>query len=123
SYTISELAKAYGITPRTVRLYEERGILNPQREGKRRIYSERDRVRLHLTLRVRRLGMSLAEARDLIDMYSHPQDQEHQLHRLLEKLHARRDKLLEQRRDIDLTLAEIERVCQSAQAVLDTPVS
>ncbi|MCB1621743.1 MAG: MerR family DNA-binding transcriptional regulator [Thiothrix sp.] len=118
SYTISELATEYEITPRTIRLYEEQGILSPQREGRRRIYSERDRVRLRLTMRVRRLGMSLAEARELIDMYSNPQDEEHQLHTLLERLQAHRDRLLAQHRDIELTLTEIGRVHEQAQQAL-----
>ena len=118
TYNISELAKEYGITPRAIRLYEEQGILSPERDGSKRIYSERDRVRLRLTLRAKRLGMSLAEAREMINMYSEPQDEARHLHKLLEKMQERKDKLLEQRRDIDLTLAEIERVCEKARETL-----
>ncbi len=118
TYTISELAKEYGITPRAIRLYEERGLLAPTRDGNRRVYSERDRVRLRLTLRAKRLGMSLQEAKELIEMYDSSPDKKVQIQRLLAKLDERREILKRQREDIEHALAEIEDVYQRAQASL-----
>ncbi|MEZ5534928.1 MAG: MerR family DNA-binding transcriptional regulator [Thiolinea sp.] len=118
TYLISELAKEFGVTTRTIRLYEEQNLLSPQREGNKRIYSEGDRVRLRLTLRAKRLGMTLAEAKELIDLYYDGRNKKHQLEKLLEKLREREDKLLEQRADIDLTLLEIERIKKQAEEAL-----
>lgn len=119
TYTISDLAKEHEVTPRTIRLYEEIGIVAPQRNGNKRIYVERDRVRLRLAIRGKGLGMSLAEVKELIDMYDNTgRDEKKQLKRLLEKLQERRDILLAQRRDIELTLAEIDRIADKARSTL-----
>lgn len=118
SYLISELAKEFDITTRAIRLYEEQGLLSPEREGNKRIYSEGDRVRLRLTLRAKRLGMTLAEAKDLIDLYYVGRNKRHQLEKLLEKLQEREDKLLAQRADIELTLQEIQRIKVQAEEAL-----
>lgn len=118
SYLISELAKEFDITTRAIRLYEEQGLLSPEREGNKRIYSEGDRVRLRLTLRAKRLGMTLAEAKDLIDLYYVGRNKRHQLEKLLEKLQEREDKLLAQRADIELTLQEIQRIKKQAEEAL-----
>lgn len=119
TYTISDLAKEHEVTPRTIRLYEEIGIVAPQRDGNKRIYVERDRVRLRLAIRGKRLGMTLAEVKELIDMYDNTgRDEKKQLKRLLEKLQERRDILLAQRRDIELTLAEIDRIADKARSTL-----
>lgn len=119
TYTISDLAKEHAVTPRTIRLYEELGIVAPKREGNKRIYVERDRVRLRLAIRGKGLGMSLAEVKELIDMYDNTgRDEKKQLKRLLEKLQERRDILLAQRRDIEITLAEIDRIADKARLTL-----
>lgn len=119
TYTISDLAKEHAVTPRTIRLYEELGIVAPKREGNKRIYVERDRVRLRLAIRGKGLGMSLAEVKELIDMYDNTgRDEKKQLKRLLEKLQERREILLAQRRDIEITLAEIDRIADKARLTL-----
>lgn len=119
TYTISDLAKEHAVTPRTIRLYEELGIVAPKREGNKRIYVERDRVRLRLAIRGKGLGMSLAEVKELIDMYDNTgRDEKKQLKRLLEKLQERRDILFAQRRDIEITLAEIDRIADKARSTL-----
>ncbi len=118
TYLISELAKEFGVTARAIRLYEEQKILSPKREGSKRIYSEGDRVRLRLTLRAKRLGMTLAEAKELIDLYYDGRNKKHQLEKLLDKLQEREDKLLEQRADIELTLQEIQRIKKQADEAL-----
>lgn len=118
TYLISELAKEFDVTTRTIRLYEEQGLLSPEREGNKRIYSEGDRVRLRLTLRAKRLGMTLAEAKELIDLYYVGRNKKHQLEKLLEKLQEREDKLLEQQADIELTLQEIQRIKAQAEEAL-----
>lgn len=119
TYTISDLAKEHAVTPRTIRLYEEIGIVAPQRDGNKRIYVERDRVRLRLAIRGKGLGMSLAEVKELIDMYDNTgRDEKKQLKCLLAKLQERRDILLAQRRDIEITLAEIDRIADKARSTL-----
>lgn len=100
TYTISELSSEFDITTRTMRFYESEGLLTPKREGQTRIYLEADRVRLKLILRGKRLGLSLAESKELIDMYSPGGNNEDQLTRLLEKIRERRETLAQQLMDI-----------------------
>tara|TARA_R110000823_G_scaffold198080_8_gene329259 strand:- start:10347 stop:10751 length:405 start_codon:yes stop_codon:yes gene_type:complete len=117
SYTISELAKEFGITTRTIRFYEEKGLLNPSREGGKRIYSPADRVRIRLILRGKRIGMTLRECVEVIDMYDPANNNAEQIHALLARVDERRDKLLQQKADIDAMLAGLEHVeslCASA---------
>ncbi|MCD0502749.1 MerR family transcriptional regulator [Bordetella petrii] len=115
TWTISELSREFDITPRTIRFYEDQGIVSPEREGRNRVYSSRDRTRLKLALRGKRLGLQLSEIRALIDMYDGPGDNASQLRQYLDVLAKHRASLEQQRRDIDDTLAEIaeqERQCQ-----------
>jgi DNA-binding transcriptional MerR regulator len=107
-FSISELAREFDITPRAIRFYEDQGLLAPRREGQRRIYSPRDRTRLKLTLRGKRLGLSLSEIKDLIDMYEPGRDERAQLERFLAVLEKHRAGLLQQREDIETQLSEIE---------------
>ena len=107
-FSISELAREFDITPRAIRFYEDQGLLAPKREGQRRIYSPRDRTRLKLTLRGKRLGLSLSEIRDLIDMYEPGRDERPQLERFLAVLEAHRASLLQQRADLEAQLSEIQ---------------
>ena len=107
TYTITDLAKEFGVTTRTIRHYEDEGLLSPRREGMNRLFSNRDRVRLKLALRGKRLGFSLAEIRDLFNLYDMGRDEEQQLREFLAKLERRRVLLEQQREDIEVMLNEI----------------
>jgi len=107
-FTIGELAREFDVTPRTIRFYEDQGLLAPRREGQRRIYAQRDRTRLKLTLRGKRLGLSLSEVRELIDMYEPGRDDRPQLERFLALLESHRAMLEQQRADLESQLTEIE---------------
>ncbi len=110
TYTITELAREFDITPRAIRFYEDQGLISPRREGaggRTRVYGARDRTRLKLTLRGKRLGLTLSEIKDLVDMYESPQDSSAQLNRFLTVLSRHRESLEQQREDIEITLAEI----------------
>ncbi len=115
TYTIAELAREFDITPRTIRHYEDQGLLSPARAGVQRVYDKRDRTRLKLTLRGKRLGLTLAEVKELVDMYESPRDTQ-PLSRFLEVLARRRAMLAQQREDIAAVLTEIavlERQCRA----------
>jgi DNA-binding transcriptional MerR regulator len=105
--TITELAQEFDITPRAIRFYEAMGLLQPARAGRNRIYTQRDRTRLKLTLRGKRLGLSLVEIRELVDMYESPADTAAQLQAFLAVLASHRLQLEQQREDLEITLAEI----------------
>jgi len=107
-FSISELAQEFDVTPRAIRFYEDQGLLAPRREGQRRIYTARDRTRLKLTLRGKRLGLTLSEIRELIDMYEPGRDERAQLERFLSVLESHKASLLQQRADIEAQLAELE---------------
>jgi DNA-binding transcriptional MerR regulator len=110
TYTITELSKEFDITPRAIRFYEDQGLIMPKRAGtggRQRVYSTRDRTRLKLTLRGKRLGLSLLEVRDLIDMYDSPSDTRSQLTKFLAVLSKNRTALEQQLEDLQITLAEI----------------
>ena len=107
-FSISELAREFDVTPRAIRFYETEGLLSPRRDGQRRIYTLRDRTRLKLTLRGKRLGLTLAEIRELIDMYEPGRDERPQLERFRDVLEMHRRSLLQQRADIEAQLGEIQ---------------
>jgi DNA-binding transcriptional MerR regulator len=106
-FSISELSREFDVTPRAIRFYEDQGLLAPRRDGQRRIYTPRDRTRLKLTLRGKRLGLTLSEIRTLIDMYEPGRDERPQLERFLATLVTHRAALERQREDIAAQLAEI----------------
>jgi DNA-binding transcriptional MerR regulator len=108
-YTITELAQEFDITPRAIRFYEDVGLLTPAREGRNRVYTYRDRTRLKLTLRGKRLGLSLQEIKQLVEMYDSPSDTSQQLTAFLHVLGAHRKQLEQQREDIEITLDEISQ--------------
>lgn len=108
SYTITELAQEFEITPRAIRFYEDLGLLQPRREGRHRIYSHRDRTRLKLTLRGKRLGLPLQDIKQLVDMYETGTDTRPQLEAFIQVLRAHRRQLEQQLDDIRVTLAEID---------------
>jgi len=107
TFTITELAQEFDITPRAIRFYEDVGLLTPARAGRNRVYTHRDRTRLKLTLRGKRLGLSLQEVKQLVDMYESPADTAQQLQAFLGVLQDHRVQLEQQRDDIEVTLAEI----------------
>jgi DNA-binding transcriptional MerR regulator len=107
-YSIGDLAREFDVTPRAIRFYEDQGLLAPRRAGQRRIYSPRDRTRLKLTLRGKRLGLTLSEIRELIDMYEPGRDERPQLERFLAVLVAHRSSLQQQRADIEAQLSELD---------------
>ena len=114
-FAISDLAREFGITPRTIRFWEDQGILAPEREGRNRVFTRRDRARLKMALRGKRLGLSLAEIKDLIGMYSGTEDETPQLIECLRVMSKRREALEQQREDIEAMLADIlqfERQCE-----------
>jgi DNA-binding transcriptional MerR regulator len=106
-FSISDLAREFDVTPRAIRFYEDQGLLSPRRDGQRRIYTPRDRTRLKLTLRGKRLGLSLSEIRELIDMYEPGRDERPQLERFLAVLEAHKASLLQQQADIEAQLSEL----------------
>jgi len=110
TWTISQLAEEYDVTLRTLRHYEELGLLAPQRVGATRVYHHRDRIRLELILRGKRLGFSLPEIRTIVNMYDEPPGEAGQLQYLLDQIEVRRDELDQLRRDIEHTAEELDRV-------------
>ena len=106
-FTITELATEFDVTARAIRFYEDVGLLMPQRAGRNRVYTQRDRTRLKLTLRGKRLGLSLQEIKQLVDLYDSPSDTRQQLSAFLTVLQQHRLQLEQQREDIEITLAEI----------------
>ncbi len=118
TFAISDLAREFGITPRTIRFWEDQGILAPAREGSKRIFTRRDRARLKMALRGKRLGLSLAEIKDLIGMYEGSQDETSQLQECLRVMANRRQALEQQREDIETMLGEISQFEQQCQNIL-----
>jgi DNA-binding transcriptional MerR regulator len=107
-FSIGELATEFDVTPRAIRFYEDHGLLSPKRAGQRRIYSPRDRTRLKLTLRGKRLGLTLSEIREIVDMYEPGRSERPQLERFLSVLEEHRAMLLLQQTDLQAQLSELE---------------
>ena len=121
TYTISDLAQEFDLTTRAIRFYEDMGLLEPERSGpggRNRVYSARDRTRLKLTLRAKRLGLSLTEAKDIIDTYESPRDTGMQLTKFLEVLDIHRSRIEEQMADLQANLDEIKVHQREARALL-----
>ncbi len=121
TYSISDLAREFDLTTRAIRFYEDMGLLEPARSGpggRSRVYSPRDRTRLKLTLRAKRLGLSLSEAKDLIDMYDSPRDTGPQLRKFLVVLAAHRRQLEEQLAEVQANLDEVKVHEKEARALL-----
>ena len=121
SYTISDLAKEFDLTTRAIRFYEDMGLLQPERSGtggRNRVYSARDRARLRLTLRAKRLGLSLSEAKEIIDMYDSPRDTGVQLRKFLDVLAVHRKQLEGQMADLQVTLEEVREQEKEAHSLL-----
>lgn len=110
TYSISDLAREFGVTTRTIRFYEDKGLLNPSRAGLKRIYQPRDWVRLRLVLRGKRLGFSLDEIAGIIDMYDAEPGEIGQLEYMLQRLAEQRQTLLQQKQDLEQTLKELNQI-------------
>ena len=118
TFTIGELAREFGLTTRAIRFYEDCGLLTPQRAGRNRVYTARDRARLTLTLRGKRLGLKLAEVKDLVDMYESPRDTQPQLKKFLVVLATHREQLEQQLADLQATLDEVREQEREARRLL-----
>jgi DNA-binding transcriptional MerR regulator len=116
--TIGELAREFDLTTRAIRFYEDSGLLTPQRSGRNRVYTQRDRTRLKLTLRGKRLGLTLAEVKELVDMYESPRDTLPQLKKFLVVLAAHREQLEQQMADLHATLDEVRSHEKEARRLL-----
>jgi DNA-binding transcriptional MerR regulator len=119
TYNISELADEFDITPRTLRHYEELGLLAPRRKGNTRIYSHKDRFRLALTIRGKRLGFSLAEMRELFELYDAEHRSRPQLHSMVAMIAEKRASLRQQQEDIEKVLAELDAADIKARETLE----
>ncbi len=120
TFSIGDLSREFEVTTRTIRHYEDLGLLAPKREGQNRIYSPRDRVHLKLILRGRRLGFSLKEIGELLELYNAPNGEASQLKRFVAKMRQRRETLLEQREDIDRVLEELDELEKRCCDMLET---
>ena len=118
TYSIRELAQEFDLTTRAIRFYEDRGLLSPSRTGRQRVYAPRDRARLLLTLRAQRLGLSLTEVREILDMYDSPRDTAPQLTRFLDVLGAHRSRLEAQLVELQENLSELRAQEKNARSAL-----
>ncbi|WP_342106179.1 MerR family DNA-binding transcriptional regulator [Methylobacterium sp. SI9] len=119
-YTVTQLAKELGVTARTVRFYEDKGLLTPQRAGNTRVYAHRDKVRLILILRGKRLGFSLREIKEYLNLYDVDPTQKEQWRDLLKKIDGRIEQLVDQQKALVETLGELEKLRHYALAALET---
>ncbi|RCK29005.1 MerR family transcriptional regulator [Thalassospira lucentensis] len=113
-YTVPELAADLGITPRTIRFYEQKGLVNPQRAGTTRVYTRQDRAKMLIILRGKRLGFSLREIADYLDLYGADPTQAEQIRMLLGQVRERMSDLEEQRQALDVTLDELREIEQQS---------
>lgn len=119
-FTVNELAQELGITPRALRFYEDKGLLSPQRAGTTRVYTRRDRARLLLILRGKRLGFSLAEIKEYLDLYTADRAHVEQQRLLLARVRARLAELARQKDDLEIAMAELQAIEQETEASLQT---
>lgn len=119
TYSIRDLADEFDTTTRSIRFYEDKGLLHPERQGQTRIYSAKDRVAMKLISRGKRLGLSLAESKELIDMYS-PSANKPQLERFLQVIHERREQLEQQMLDIEMMMTELDEAEERCNNALGT---
>jgi DNA-binding transcriptional MerR regulator len=121
TYTISQLAREFSVTPRALRFYEDKGLLAPQREGLNRVYSHRDRAKLQLIVRGKRVGLSLIEIKEILDLYK--VDQRAQAQTALTRFKSRIDALEQQRKDIDLAVETLRNSVAKLEAFLSKPAA
>lgn len=118
-YSISDLSREFDITTRTIRFYEDKGLITPKRDGQKRLYSMRDRVRLRLILRGKRLGFSLHEIQEMMDLYDTDPSEITQLKVVLSRVKERREILMQQQADLEETLLDLETLQDQCQNLLD----
>ncbi len=118
TFTIAELAREFGVTPRSIRFYEDKDLLRPARDGLNRIYNRRDRARLVLILRGKRLGFSLAEIKEMLDLYKLDDDRVEQLKYTLTRCRERLATLAQQRQDIENATTELNDICRQIEGTL-----
>ena len=118
TYTISDLASEFDVTTRTIRFYEEKGFLKPEREGTRRIYTPSDRTKLRLILRGKRLGFSLDESAEIVLMYGSPRNNRKQLEKLVARIRIQRSGLERQQQDLEIMLTDLQDVEDKCMAAL-----
>lgn len=118
-FSVNQLAEELRVTPRAIRFYEVKGLIHPRRAGTTRVFDRRDRARLMLVLRGKRLGFSLAEIREFLDLYDADRTQRAQARMLLEGVRKRMADLEQQKRDLDQTLKELRAVEREAEAALE----
>lgn len=119
TFTIGELAKEFDITTRSIRFYEDEGLLYPSRKGQSRVYSSKDRTRLKLILRGKRLGFSLGETKTIFELYDNEPTEEKQLNKMLELIAAKKQQLIQQQKDLEdilHDLAALEDSCNESLA-------
>ena len=119
AYTITQLSREFDVTTRTIRFYEDQKLLAPKRNGRQRVYSAGDRVRLKLVLRGKRLGFTLSEIRDIINLYYSAPGESAQLTYFLDRISERRQQLLQQKDDIEITLRELQSIQEDCEQRLD----
>ncbi|GAB4359652.1 MAG: MerR family DNA-binding transcriptional regulator [Gammaproteobacteria bacterium] len=119
-YTVTELAEELGLTPRAIRFYETKGLIKPRRAGTTRVYTHRERARMLLILRGKRLGFSLADIREYLDLYDADPSQVKQLRLLTDKVERRIAELEQQREDIEAALAELQEIRQECLSTIET---
>jgi DNA-binding transcriptional MerR regulator len=117
-YSIRDMASEFKVTTRTIRYYEEKGLLSPDREGAQRIYSPSDRTKLKLILRGKRLGLSLDESAEIVMMYGSPEKNRRQLERLIERIRVKRQELMRQKDDLESLLVDLKAVEKQSQVAL-----
>ena len=117
-YSIRDLASEFDVTTRTIRYYEEKGLLSPDREGAQRIYSPSDRTKLKLILRGKRLGLSLDESAEIVMMYGSPEKNRRQLEKLIERIRIKRQELMRQKDDLESLLVDLKTVETKSQLAL-----
>ncbi len=115
TFGIGDLAREFGVTTRAIRFYEDQGMIAPRREGQRRVFQPRDRTRLKLILRGRRLGFSLAEIGEIVDLYEAPAGEAAQLKLLLDRIAARRAELKAKRRDLNASLDDLDAAAKNCR--------
>ena len=121
TYTISELAREFGVTPRALRFYEDKDMLHPARDGMMRLYSNRDRARLSIIVRLKRLGLPLADIREILDLYALNDGKRAQTRMMLEKFRKQARELEVQRQDIDTALTELYKGIDWLQGIVENP--
>ncbi len=119
-FTVTELARDLAVTPRTIRFYEDKGLISPRRAGTMRVYTKRDRARMVLILRGKRLGFSLREIKEYLDLYDMDPSQSEQMRMLLKKVQTRLESLEDQRLALEETIAELKEIEEQTLAGLDT---